>query len=409
MGPLAGMKVVELAHMMAGPSCGLLLSDMGAEVIKVEKAQGGDDTRRLVPPAVNGEPASFMILNRGKRGVALDLKSEGGRQALLRLLADADAVLENFRPGTMERLGLGYDTLKVLNPKLIYCRITGFGTTGPYAGRAGLDLIAQGMSGLMSLTGEAAGRAPVKAGFPVADITAGLLAANGILAAYARQLRTGLGQMVDTSLMEASIVHTYWASAIAFATGEASVPLGSAHHLAAPYQALPTSDGWVNVGCSTQALWLRLLGAIDDPQLAANPDFADNAARMGHLPALVEALSAIFRQRTTAEWLQRLDAAGVPCGPVLDVNGMHRDPQVVAREMVVTVQHRRAGAVQALGCPVKFSDSPIDIRDGAPILGQDTAQVLREHGYAEQEIEALCERGELFDAQGTQPSPAPRD
>jgi crotonobetainyl-CoA:carnitine CoA-transferase CaiB-like acyl-CoA transferase len=390
MGPLAGMKVVELAHMMAGPTCGLLLSDLGANVIKVEKIEGGDDTRRLVPPSVNGEPASFMILNRGKRGVAIDLKSAEGKAALLRLLSDADAVLENFRPGTMERLGLGYETLRQLNPKLIYCRITGFGTTGPYAQRAGLDLIAQGMSGLMSLTGEGPGRPPVKAGVPVADVTAGLLAANGILAAYAHQLKTGLGQLVDTSLLEASIIHTYWSSAIAFATGESGVAMGSAHPLAAPYQALPTSDGWVNIGCSTQALWVRLMEMLGNAELAGDARFVSNAARMGHVPELAEKLSVIFRQRSTAEWLERLEAAGVPSGPVLSIAEMQAHPQVLARGMVVSVDHKRAGTVKALGCPIKFSESKVEIRNGSPVLGQHTEEVLRENGYTAEEIDALC-------------------
>lgn len=396
MGPLAGMKVVELAHMMAGPTCGLLLSDLGADVIKVEKIEGGDDTRRLVPPTVNGEPASFMILNRGKRGIAIDLKSDEGKDALLRLLRNADAVLENFRPGTMERLGLGYETLRKHNPKLIYCRITGFGTTGPYAQRAGLDLIAQGMSGLMSLTGEGPGRAPVKAGVPVADITAGILAANGILAAYAHQLKTGLGQLVDTSLLEASIIHTYWSSAIAFATGSTAGPMGSAHPIAAPYQAFPTSDGWVNIGCSTQALWRRFLTMLDVPELTADPRFEDNASRMAHLPQLVERLAALFKESSTAEWLERLEQAGVPSGPVLTIPEMQANPQVLARDMVVSVEHLRAGTVQALGCPIKFSDSQVTISKGSPVLGQHTVEVMREHGYGATEIASLCQSRAIF-------------
>ena len=217
-GPLDGCKVVELAHIMAGPVCGLMLADMGADVIKVEKEKG-DDTRRSVPPSINGESAAFMMMNRNKRGIVLNLKSEKGREALLRLIEDADILIENYRKGTMEKLGLGYEALKVLNPRLVYCEISGFGRTGPYADRGGFDLIAQGMAGLMSITGEGEGRPPVKVGAPVSDITAGILAAMGCLAAFIRRLKTGEGQKVDTSLFEAGITHTYWQSAIAFATG----------------------------------------------------------------------------------------------------------------------------------------------------------------------------------------------
>ena len=409
MKPLEGMKVIELAHMMAGPTAGLLLSDMGADVIKVEKPKGGDDTRRLVPPTIAGEPASFMVLNRGKRGIALDLKSAQGKAALMRLIQDADALIENFRPGTMNRLGLGYGVLSKLNPKLIYCQITGFGNNGPYSERAGLDLIAQGMSGLMSLTGEGAGRPPVKAGVPVADVTAGILAATGILAAYVRQLKTGKGDYVDTSLLEASIVHTYWSSAIAFATGKASEPMGSAHPIAAPYQALPTTDGWVTLGCSTQSLWARLLEVLGDADLAADPRFVDNAARMGNLPALGERLSAIFRNRSTAEWMALLDEAGIPGGPVLDITQMHKDPQVIHRKMVMEVDHIVAGPMQALGCPIKFSGISPASQNGAPVLGQHTAEVLGEHGFSASEIESLKDAGVILQnnlALAAEPIPA---
>ena len=393
MKPLEGMKVIELAHMMAGPTAGLLLSDMGADVLKIEKPQGGDDTRKLVPPAIAGEPASFMILNRGKRSVALDIKSAQGKAALMRLVQDADALIENFRPGTMDRLGLGYSVLSQHNPKLIYCQITGFGNNGPYAARAGLDLIAQGMSGLMSVTGEGAGRPPVKAGVPVADVTAGILAASGILAAYVRQLKTGKGDYVDTSLLEASVVHTYWASAIAFATGKSSLPLGSAHHLTAPYQAVPTSDGWVTIGCSTQSLWARLLEMLADAALAADPRFVDNAARMENLPALIERLFTIFRTRSTAEWMALLDAAGVPAGTVLSISQMHQDPQVIHREMVMEVTHLVAGKIQAVGCPIKFSGVSPATKKGAPVLGQHTAEVLGEHGFSAADINNLKDSG----------------
>ncbi|MFT6913648.1 MAG: crotonobetainyl-CoA:carnitine CoA-transferase CaiB-like acyl-CoA transferase, partial [Paracoccaceae bacterium] len=239
-GPLAGMRVIELAHIMAGPVCGLMLADMGADVIKVEKPTG-DDSRRFVPPEIKGESAAFMMMNRNKRGIALNLKDPAAVAVLHKLLMTADVVIENYRMGTMERLGLGYDELAKLNPRLIYCEISGFGRTGPYAERGGFDLIAQGMSGLMSITGEGPDRPPVKVAAPISDINAGILAAMGVSAAYASMLQTGRGQKVDTSLFEAAIVQTYWQSAIAFATGESPKPLGSAHPINAPYQSFRTS------------------------------------------------------------------------------------------------------------------------------------------------------------------------
>ena len=285
-GPLAGIKVMELAHIMAGPVCGLMLADMGADVVKVEKVPGGDDSRRMVPPAIEGESAAFMMMNRNKRGIALDLKKEEGKAVLHRLLRDADVVIENYRRGTMEKLGFGYEAMQAINPGIIYCEISGFGRTGPLADAAGFDLIAQGMSGLMSITGEGHGRPPVKVGAPVTDISAGLLACMGVLAALVERGRTGQGQKVDTSLFEAGIIHTYWQSAIRLATGVSPGPMGSAHPLNAPYQAFPTADGWINVGAANQSNWLRLLDAIEAPELAEDPRFADNPGRMGNLDEL---------------------------------------------------------------------------------------------------------------------------
>ena len=397
-GPLAGLKVIELAHIMAGPVCGLMLADMGADVIKVEKVPGGDDSRRFVPPDIDGEPAAYMMMNRNKRGIAVDLKSAGGKAVLRRLLSTADVVIENYRRGTMERFGLGYETLKHDNPGLIYCEISGFGRTGPYAERGGFDLIAQGMSGLMSITGEAPGRPPVKVGAPITDITAGILGAMGVAAAYAHRLRTGEGQRVDTSLFEAGIVHTYWQSAIAFATGVSPGPMGSAHPLNAPYQAFRTADGWINIGAANQANWLRLLEVLEATDLAAEPRFAGNAQRMSHLGELTEALGRYFPRRTTADWLERLEAARVPAGPVLTVGEMHADPQTRARDMVVTVDHSRVGPVQTLGLPVKFSETAGGIVRGAPVLGQHTREVLGEYGYDGAETEKLIAEGAVVAA-----------
>ena len=391
--PLHGMRVIELAHIMAGPVCGLMLADMGADVIKVEKIGGGDDSRRMLPPDVNGESAAFMMVNRNKRGIALDLKQEGGKQVLRRLIHDADCLIENFRHDTMQRLGLGYEALKTINPGLVYCEISGFGRTGPYAERGGFDLIAQGMSGLMSITGEGAGRPPVKVGAPVTDITAGILGALGIVAAYVKRLETGRGQRVDTSLFEAGIVHTYWQSAIAFATGQSPGPMGSAHPLNAPYQAFETADGWINVGAANQANWLRLLDVLEAARLAEDPRFADNAARMANLPALVETLTPYFETHTTAEWLDKLETAGVPAGPVLSITEMHQDPQALARGVVTRVEHSRLGPVDTLGLPITFSETPGKVAQGAPLYGEHTREVLAEAGYTAAEIAALIEAG----------------
>ena len=391
-GPLTGMRVIELAHIMAGPVCGLMLADMGADVVKVEKPTG-DDTRRMLPPDVNGESAAFMIMNRNKRGVVLDLKADEGRAVLRRLLAEADVVIENYRMGTMEKLGLGYEELRKDNPGLIYCAVSGFGRTGPYASRGGFDLVAQGMSGLMSITGEGPGRPPVKVGAPVSDITAGILAALGVAAAYARKLATGEGQVVDTSLLEAAIIHTYWQSAIAFATGVAPGPMGSAHPLNAPYQAFRTADGWVNIGAANQTNWMRLIASLGVPELAQDPRFATNAGRMENLPALVEVLEAIFTRRSTQEWLALMEEAGVPAGPVLSITEMQADPHVLAREMVVALDHPVAGPTQAIGLPVKFSDTPGKVVRAAPLLGEHTREVLAEAGYDGPEIERIVASG----------------
>ena len=397
-GPLLGLKVMELAHIMAGPVCGLMLADMGADVIKVEKVPGGDDSRRFLPPDIGGESAAFMMMNRNKRGIALDLKDAAGKAVLLRLLKTADVVTENYRTGTMERLGLGYEVLSADNPGLIYCAISGFGRSGPYAERGGFDLIAQGMSGLMSITGEGPDRQPVKMGAPITDITAGILGAMAVAAAYVHKLKTGEGQKIDTSLFEAGIVHTYWQSAIGLATGVPPGPMGSAHPLNAPYQAFKTRDGWINLGAANQKNWLRLLEVLEASELAEDPRFAENTDRMAHLEELVESLNKIFIEHSTEDWLQRLEAAGVPAGPVLNVNEMHEDPHALARDMIVEVDHSRLGPVKTLGLPVKFSKTPGKVAMGAPVYGQHNREVLAEYGYEEGEIDALIAKGAVVAA-----------
>ena len=394
-GPLNGLKVIDLSHIMAGPACSMLLADMGADVIKVEKIPGGDDSRRMVPPTIAEESAAFLIMNRNKRGIALNLKTEAGREILSRLLKDADVLIENYRRGTMERMGFGYESLRAVNPKLVYCSISGFGRTGPYADRGGFDLVAQGMSGLMSITGERPDCAPMKMGAPVTDITAGILACVGILAALHARQSSGRGQMVDTSLFEAGITHTYWHSAICFATGHSPGPMGSAHPLNAPYQAFPASDGWINVGAANQENWLRLLEALEAPELSDDPRFANNAERMRNLAALNEVLTPLFRRRSLAEWLRRLEEVGVPAGPVLNIAQMHADPQALAREMIVETLHKAAGPVKAIGLPIKFSETPGRVHSAAPVLGQHTREVLRECGYSDAQIDQMATQGAI--------------
>ena len=392
MGPLKGIKVIELAQIMAGPTCGMLLADMGADVIKVEKLPGGDDTRSYTEPSINGESAAFMILNRNKRGIAVNLKKPGGLEVVKKLLADADVVTENYRKGTLEKLGLGYDVLHALNPRLVYCAVSGYGRTGPYADKGGFDLIAQGFAGIMSITGEPGGP-PAKSGTSIADINAGILAALGIVSALVARATTGKGQMVETSLMEAAIQQTYWQAAIFFATGKNSEPTGSAHILTAPYQAFPTADGWINVGGANQANWERIVKVIGRPELAQDPRFLNNGERMKNLSALTPLIGEALKKRKSADWIREFEAAGVPVGPVNKIGDMLGDEQVNSREMVVEVDHARAGRVKALGHPIKFSETRAEVKRGAPLLGQHTREVLTELGYTAAQIDALVSEG----------------
>jgi crotonobetainyl-CoA:carnitine CoA-transferase CaiB-like acyl-CoA transferase len=388
---------------MAGPVCGLMLADMGADVVKVERLPGGDGTRGFVPPTLGDESAAFMMLNRGKRGIALDLRNPEGIDVARRLLAEADVVIENFRVGTMERMGLGWETLSDVNPRLVYCQITGFGRTGPFADRGGFDLIAQGYSGLMSVTGEGPDRPPVKVGAPVTDITAGILAAFGVASALFERERTGRGRLVDTSLFEAGITQTYWQSAIALASGVSPGPLGTAHPLAAPYQTFRTADGWINVGASNEGTWRGLTTALDAAELRSDPRFATNADRMNDLAHLVEVLSLYFAERTTDDWLDVLTSEGVPVGPIASIGEMLEHPQTSAREMVVEVEHSRQGTVRSLGSPVKVSYGEPEAGAGpsvrgAPLLGEHTREVLYAAGCSSEEVERLLDSGVAMEA-----------
>ncbi|MCW5632425.1 MAG: CoA transferase [Rubrivivax sp.] len=386
------MRVLELTQIMSGPTAGMLLADLGADVVKVEKTEGGDDARGYTDPRINGVSAPFLMMNRNKRGLALNLKHAQGRDVLLRLVERADVLLENFRTGTLAKLGLGEDVLRRANPGLIYATVTGYGRTGPYADKGGFDLIAQGFGGLMAITGEP-GRPPAKAGPPVADINGGMLAALGIVAAWAHKLRTGEGQAVDTSLMEAALQQTYWHAAVYFATGTSPGPTGSAHILTAPYQAFHASDGWINIGGANQANWERIAEVLGHPEWRSDPRFATNTARKQNLDALVECMNAVLATRTRAEWLAAFDAAGVPAGPVHSVGEALTHPQTLAREMVVETDHPQAGRVKSLGCPIRLSATPAAVTRPAPLLGEHTREVLREYGFSDAEIEALCTAG----------------
>ena len=391
-GPLKGLKVIELAQIMAGPTCAMMLADLGADVIKVEKLPGGDDSRSYRQHTIQGESSPFMMMNRNKRGIAVNLKLPGGLDVVKRLLADADVVIENYRLGTLEKLGLGYDVLKELNPRLIYCAISGYGRTGPYADKGGFDLIAQGFSGLMSVTGHPGGE-PVKCGSPVADINAGILAALGVVSAIVSRSVSGKGQMVDTSLMEAAVQQTYWQAALFFATGVNPEPSGSSHVLTAPYQAFPTLDGWINIGGANQANWERIAQAIGLPDLLTDPRFVTNAERMAHKQELADLIAARTRTRSAADWVRELETLGVPVGPINKIDQMLADPQVAARQMVVEVNHPKAGKTKAIGLPIKFSDTPGTVRCAAPLLGQHTRSVLLGLGYGEAQIDALAASG----------------
>ena len=392
-GPIAGVRVLELAQIMAGPACGLMLADLGAEVIKIEKTTGGDDTRKFLPPDINGESAAFMMMNRNKKGLALNLKDQDGINIFKKMVEQSDVVIENFRKGTLEKLGIGYEDLKKINPKIILCEISGYGRTGPYADKGGFDLVAQGMSGLMSITGESSDKPPMKVGAPLTDITAGILGATGVLAALINRNKTGKGQRVDTSLYEAGIVHTYWQSAIAGATGKSPGPLGSAHPLTAPYQAFKTKDNWITIGASNQNNWMNLLNAIQRIDLQEDDRFKDNNSRMKNLDALAPILQEELLKKTSNEWIKIFDEKGLPCGPINSITEMHNDPHTLDRKMVIEVDNKKAGKSKAIGMPIKFSDTNANTEIGAPNFGQHTDEILIQFGYSAEQIKDYKDKG----------------
>jgi len=389
---LEGVRVLDCSQILAGPFCSMLLADMGADVIKIEKPNGGDDTRRMGPPFIDTESAAFLAMNRNKRSIVLNFKEQSGVQAMKTLVQDADIIIENYRTGTMARLGLGYEDLKNINPGIIYCSISGFGRTGPYANRGGFDLVAQGMSGLMSITG-VPNSPPVKVGVPIADMNAGMFAAYGILTAYINKLRTKKGQYLEISLMEAAIAYTVWESAGYFATGDIAEPLGSSHRNSAPYQALKTKDGHINVGAPNQSNWERFANAIERSDLIARNEFKDNASRLVNRKSLETELELTLTTKKSSEWLEVLEKSGVPAGPILNVSEVWNDPQVEARDMKVTLDHPTAGKITNIGLAAKLYSTPGRITKPAPLLGEHTREVLMDASYSKKNIEDLIRSG----------------
>jgi formyl-CoA transferase len=389
-GALAGLRVVDQTQVMAGPFCSMLLADLGADVIKVEPP-GGEETRHMPPTLPPGISAAFLAVNRNKRGLLLDLKQPDGVAVLRKLAASADVLVENYRPGVARRLGVDYETLAPLNPRLIYCSISGFGQTGPYASRGGYDLIAQGMSGIMSVTGSEGGP-PVKVGVPVTDLGAGLFGVVGILAAVRARHRTGRGQLVDTSLFEAGLALSVWETAEYWFAGRTPEPKGTAHRMSAPYQAFRASDGSFTVGASNARLWPRFAAVLGLEHLTSDPRFDTVASRLANRAELEALIEAVTLAKPRAEWLERCEAAGIPAGPIYSVPEALADPHAVARGMVQEVEHPGIGPVKSLGNPVKLSRTPATVRSSAPDPGQDTDAILAELGYDRDAIASLRTR-----------------
>jgi crotonobetainyl-CoA:carnitine CoA-transferase CaiB-like acyl-CoA transferase len=389
---LEGLRVLDVTQVMAGPFCAMLLCDMGATVIKVE-SMDGDSTRRMAGTAGTESP-SFNAVNRGKRGIVLDLSKPAAREVFRRLAGQSDVVIENYRPGVMTRFGLDYASLSADHPRLIYASISGYGQTGPAATKGGFDLIAQGMSGLMSITGEPGGP-PVKVGVPLTDLGAGLFALAGILAALHYRERTGRGQHIDTSLLDAGVALSVWEATEYFRTGRPPQPLGSAHRMSAPYQAFRCADGYITVGAANDRTFRRLCECLGHEEWLERPEFATDDARVRHRSELAALIEPILGGHSRHHWLEQFERGGVPCGPINDYAEVFNDPQVKARSLSVEVEHPTLGSLRTLGTPLKMSETPLEVRRRAPLLGEHTEEVLREAGYSEGEVLALRQSGAI--------------
>jgi len=391
---LVGIKVLDLSRILTGPFSTMLLADMGAEVIKVETPGVGDDTRQWGPPFIGTESTYFLSVNRNKQSLTLNLKHPEGRDVFLKLLRESDILVENFRPGTMEKLGLGYAKLAEINPRLIYAAVSGFGLTGPYKDKPGYDVLAQAMGGLMSVTGED-GRPPAKAGMSLADIGAGMYVTIGVLAALQARHTTGRGQMVETSLLETIISwQTYIATAF-WATGRVPGRSGSMHPSIAPYQALRARDQYFIVAVGNDGLWLKFCEAISRPDLTADERFKTNPTRVLHRSELIPLLEEILQQDDAAVWIAKLEAVGVPAGPIYTLDQVWADPHVLAREAVVEADHPTLGRIKLPGFPIKFSDTPGGVETAPPLLGQHSAEILHRLGYSDADVQRLREGGAI--------------
>ena len=394
--PLENVRVLDLTNVMAGPYCTMVLGDMGADVVKIENFPDGDASRSF-DPKVNDESYCFAVLNRNKKSLALDMKSVDGKEIFARLAARADIVVENFRPGVVGKLGMDYEAVTRLNPQVIYASMSGFGQTGPYARKGGFDLIAQGMSGMMRMTGHPGG-APTKVGIAMNDIACGVTTLSGILAAYIARLRTGQGQFLETSLLEAGLAWTPWEFGAYFGSGELPTPTGSRHRRSSPYQAYRTQDGYVTAGASNAKLWGNFCKMVcAKPEWLTDPRFATAPARLKNIDALEKEIEAVMMTKPTAHWVEKLDAAEVPGGPVYGYDQILSDPHIKARQMVVDIEHPKIGPMKTLGLPLKSSRDLTAIRKPAPWLGQHSDEVLREVGYSPADVARLFEGGVVYD------------
>ena len=394
--PLSGIRVLDLTNVMAGPYCSMVLGDMGADVIKIEHSNKGDSSRSF-EPQINGESYCFAVLNRNKKSVALNLKDPSGLKIALDLASKADIILENFRPGVVKRMGLGYETVKSLNPSIIYASLSGFGQTGPYGKKGGYDIIAQGMSGIMLMTGEPGGR-PAKVGIAMNDIASGVTALSGILGALIGKFRFGKGQYLETSLLEAGLAWTAWEFGAFFGSGEIPTATGTRHRRAAPYQAYRSADGYVTVGAGSQKLWLVFCEkVVEQHDWPANPLYITQALRVKNADALELDIEAILMGKSTAHWVEKMDAAGIPGGPVFGYEQIMNDPHIHARKMVHDIDHPIIGPMKTLGLPIKSSGELNTIRLPAPWLGQHSKEILVQLGYSNDEIQALFAQGAVFD------------